>query len=253
MNTKVNNIPMPSENEKAHSVELIINNGLPPRKSLISVITKLTENLGVKNIFSGVEDCALVALLLSIIGFFVWAGLFKSNSIQVKCPYFTLFTVTPLFYLAANILAAWKEDMAGVTELLRACKYTAAHLTALRMALFSLVNMLLVIPSAAILSIASDELEFLKLLLVSMSSLFIYSAFTAMILFKSAFKPSIILPVIWFLALGVLMSAIRIKTEEFLMNLSILTFALCMIISAVIYIILLDIFVKKGGKEYAYS
>ena len=242
-------IPMPDREEKKRSIEAIINTGLSPKKTLLTEARGFARGFGIKNLFFGIEDCILAAFACTIAGITLWAAV----SGNINYPHFSLFMITPLFYVAASLLSIWKDDHLGVLEVKRTYKYSPEYLLVFRMLALSMINMLLIIPPTAAVSNLMHDVMFFRLLLVSLSSKFIYSVCMTAMLLKSE-KPTVItaLPIVWVLILSLLRAFMGLAIEEFLVGASIFALAVCVVVAAALYIAALGSILKRGGKEHVY-
>ena len=242
-------IPMPSTEEKKRAIGAIISRGLPSKKSFFPEAFGLVRYFGLKYIFWGIGDCILTAFVFAAVCLVLWGAAL----INLSFPHFALFMITPVFYIAANLLSVWKDDVLGVLEVKRACKYTPEHLMVFRMLALCMMNLLLIIPPVAVVSNSMEDVVLLRLLLVSLSSLFLYSLCMAAMLVKSAKPASVsVFPLAWMLAFGVLRAVLDFRVEDILVGTSLFALAGCTVLSAVLYIAALRACLK-GGKEYAYS
>lgn len=235
---------MPTEAEKKKSVSYIKKEGLARKDNLFTAVWRVYRSIGLKNIFFGVSDCLYIALMLSVIGF---GFAFSLGSAELRC---AVTLVSPLFFIAAQLLTAWKDSMTGTDEIKAVCKYKPSHITAFRMLSFSVISILLDIPAAFIASKVTDN-EFFEILLISFCALFFYSLLMTLTLiwFKSRLS-EYILPAAW-TAAHILPFIDGVKWLALIDSLKSYTGVAFCAVFAVLYIIALDFLVKKGERKYA--
>ncbi len=239
------NIPMPSEAEKQISIEYIKENGLIKRENLFSAMKTVFLNLGIRNIFFGVGDCIFLAFIC------VLAAIGLTSQMDPEYLNSTVLVTSPMFFVVAHFLTAWKDYMSGTSEQKAVCKYKPTHITAFRMLTFSLISIACDIPASYFLS-RLLKAEFLTVLLFSLCSLFLYSLVMTVSLLVIRWKYiDYAVPAVW-IAVNVIPSLDVKKWAEFLNSTnSALPFILC-VAFAVSYIAALNLLVKKGERKNAY-
>lgn len=239
------NIPMPSEAEKKQSISYIKSQGLRKKDNLFSAMADVYRNIGIRNVFFGVGDCMFLAFICVLAAFFV------SSLMEPRFANSTAIATSPLFFVTAHFLTAWKDYMSGTSEQKAVCKYKPSHITSFRMLTFSIIGIICDIPASFAFS-EILEARFVQVLLFSLCSLFLYSLVTtvSLLIFKWRFTEYAV-PVVW-LFVNLIPSLNLEKWAEFINGTEIAVSLIFCIIFALLYFIALDLLVKKGERKYAY-
>ncbi|ADY55664.1 hypothetical protein Sgly_1359 [Syntrophobotulus glycolicus DSM 8271] len=208
-------INLPTEEEKNHSIQTILANGMPEPQRLFEVLSKLWRSVGFRGLFFGVADCAFLGIL---IGGLLWAGLFSLWVNNKSSLYVLLFLASPLLYALLHILTIWKEIMTGTYEQKMACRYSSKQITSLRMLAFGGSSAVLsVLVSTLIWLILTKDLSILRLMGVSFASLFLFAAVQLLTEWKrSTAKSYFLTPVLWVILSGSLLLIGRPAEQIFL-------------------------------------
>lgn len=239
------NIPMPDEAEKKKSIAYIKDNGLEKKDGLFSAMYKLHRAIGFKNICFGVGDCIYLAIMCAVIAYGI---LFAVNGDHLRC---VVLITSPLFFIAAQVLTAWKDSMTQTAEIKAVCKYRPSHITAFRMLFFSLASIAADIPVSYAVSRFYDS-EFWNILLLSFCALFFYSVLMVLTLlcFKHRYS-EFILPAAWILLNLIPLTDIE-KWTIFLNSIGTAVPLALTALFIILYIIGLNFLVKKGETKNAY-
>lgn len=204
---KLEQAVLPTEEEKDASIQFILANGMPEPQRLPNGLFHLWRSIGFRGLFFGVEDCAFVGILSSML---VWGWLFSSlaDSQSILCV--LLFLASPLIYALLHLLTVWKEIMVGTYELKMACRYSLRQMTALRMLVFGGISVVLsVLASVGIWLLISQDIPILRMMSISFSALFLFAAMQLFAEWKWKVPLAYFLtPVVWcticavFLAIG---------------------------------------------------
>ena len=240
------NIPMPTAQEKARSIEYIKANSIKKNKNVFSVVKEMYCTFGFRNMFFGFADCIYISLMCFGTAAVLWLTL------SPRYTFISTVTASPLLYVTAYLISIWKESIFNTLPVQKACKYTPAYMTAFRMLFLSVLSIAADIP-VVIAACTVTRTDFFKLLLVAFCSLFAYSVISvSLLIYVSRRWVQSVLPIIWTAVMLFTVIAFSDKSELFLSSLSgTLLFAICAFL-AVIYVLLLNRFIKKGEKEYAY-
>ena len=134
-------------------------------------------------------DCIFLGLLIAFTG---WVILLQADEKFICC---VLFGISPFAYMAAYLLASWKEYQQQMYEMKMVCLYSLYQVTALRMLYFSILNLIL---NSAILAIIKEfhfmKIDFWRMLGISFSSIFIYLILILTFKFKGKRRLSYVMP-----------------------------------------------------------
>lgn len=239
------NIPMPSEAEKRKSISYIKLQGIAKKENLLTVISDVYRNIGIRNIFFGVGDCMFLAFICVLAAFYI------SSLMEPQFANSTAIFTAPLFFVTAHFLTAWKDYMSGTSEQKAVCKYKPSHITSFRMLSFSIISILCDIPASFALSEILNS-GFIRILLFSLCSLFLYSLVmtVSLLIFKWRFTEYAV-PVIW-VTVNLIPSINLQKWAELINGTETAVPLILCIVFALLYFIALDLLVKKGERKYAY-
>ncbi len=239
------NIPMPSEAEKKQSISYIKSQGIAKRENLFTVISDVYRNIGIRNIFFGVGDCMFLAFICVLAAFYI------SSLMEPQFANSTVIVTAPLFFVTAHFLTAWKDYMSGTSEQKAVCKYKPSHITSFRMLSFSIISILCDIPASFALS-EILEAGFIRILLFSLCSLFLYSLImtVSLLIFRWRFTEYAV-PVMW-VAVNLIPSINLQKWADFINGTGTAVPLILCVVFALLYFIALDLLVKKGERKYAY-
>lgn len=187
-------IRMPGEEEKRRSIQLILDEELPHRKPLQSVIPHLIHTIGLRNLFWGTWDCIFLALL----GGITLAILFVvPSAVHIQLLPLGLLLVSPAIYGLLHGLTVWKERQIGLYELKMTCCYTLKELTALRMVFFGGASALQDVLFVLCLRQTGTALSLLQMLGISLSALFLYGTATLLAIAHSSSRHQWSVPAVW--------------------------------------------------------
>ncbi len=191
-------IPYPSPEERQKEINLIIKKGLPKRKT--SSFWAMACCLSPRILFFGVKDCIIAAAAAAVLSY---AAVIACAASSRNYAGLLLFLLSPVFYILLYCLATGKELQENTREIPMACRYTLRHLTTMRMLYFGGFGAVADTLLAFFIS-QSSSWPFLKMLGLSLSSLFLYASLAVFFLlrvrrtFLQLFAP----PVIWTVAVS---------------------------------------------------
>lgn len=243
-------IPVLSESERKESIKFIIQNGMPEKQSLISVIPDVFRSVGLRGLFFGVSDCVYLALLASAVLWLCILSVTEMNSTLL----YVLFAASPFLYASLHFLTSWKEMMNGTYELMMTFRCSLKQLTVLRMLVFGSLSVVLSVLLGAIVgAVSSGGIPLLRSLSISFSSLFLFASLQ--IVFDWRLKAPfcrIITPVIW-IGLCVLLFVLDRKSILFLSSIPTAVFWIIAAVSLSAYVVMMKRYyfdAKEGALDY---
>ena len=247
------NIMIPSDSEKAKSIEEILGKGLTGNVKVQHEINRMVSSIGIKNAFLGVGDAVALSILLGVISFSIQL-LLLTNEVNTSWHnhiYVVMFFSSPIIYFAMYFFIYLKEKIVNTYELLMTCRYNINHITAIRLIIISGVSLIFVLVGSIIISVFTHhaDFSFLTVFGVSLSSILLYGILTllALILPNRRFYQTAV-PIFWVLCGTVLFTIMN--TYNFKITIapdSIFILLLAAVLLAV-YIIEFRIFIKKSTK-----
>jgi len=244
-------IPMPSPNEKRRSIDFILQS-VPQPKSFLETTGEMLRLLGWRGLFAGVGDAIFVALMSVLFVGAVLTGIAEINGPLTGRLYGAVFFFSPVAYMLLCALTAWKEHIAGVTELHNTCRFTLHHLTAVRMFCFGGAGTLVCGLTSWAVSARSGT-EFMRLFGISLCALFLFaSAFLFLISRCRGVTPQIVCIGVWcILGLG-LCAGSNEYLNYALKSLPLIVFFIAAAVFLALYMAeTRNYFMKKGESCYA--
>lgn len=246
-------IEYPTDEQIKESVKTICNEGIKKQDTVFSFIKNMTINLGLKNIFYGVYDVMLIALLLT--GTIYSVFLFSVNNLPdaEERIYLFSFTFAPFMFALLFFLNYAKEKSSDTFIIKMTCKYSFFHLLAYRMFVFSLLSV--IVNSFYIFVFFGDfKISFVTVISLSLSALFVYSLLLIALLIKfSTVKPAVILSVLWIAADIILFICSKDFLIRLIKSVPLFVWAIIVLCTAILYFKSLPRLISKRRNEYAYS
>lgn len=244
-------IEYPSDFEIDKSVAYICEKGKIKKHGFFVFLHDMTKGFGFANVFYGIRDAMLLASF--IFGLFCASvfAVFESN--EQNDAVIAAFAFAPAMFILMFLLSFIKEKTSMTYPVKMTCKYTVNHLLAYRMFVFSLLGA--VADAVYVLLICiKTELNYITLLCVSLSSLFLFSLLLifAVLKFNSIFAPAALLT-LWIILNGVLWFCIGDFYGRFLQQIPIWIYIVSAITAAVIYVNRLAAFSDKRRTIYVNS
>lgn len=162
------NVPM----LEPYELESIVSCGIKSKSSFLSYLYKSYKYLGIKNIFHDVKELIFIGLIVIIFYFF---SMCISINRDIDSLYKVTFIISPIFYLATTIFSYLNSKQNGVFQLEMTCKYNLCQLSALRMFAFSIISIIINTISITIFYFLYSHIDAIRVLIISITSLFIFS------------------------------------------------------------------------------
>lgn len=167
-------VDYPEEQEIRRQIAFIVDEALPVRQSFPVYVAAMYRQLGFRNLFRDMTEIAFVLLLG--LGILVFMALFAMANTNTDGIYAFIFIVSPLLYLAVSIIFFADLRRRDTYQVEMACRYNVYQLASLRMLVFAAVSLVLNVGFVCWIALASGEVDLLRGLLLSASSLFIFAA-----------------------------------------------------------------------------
>lgn len=169
------NIVYPTPEEQSADILKITEKGMLQRQSLFSCLAEMRRSLGMRVIFCNMADVLVISAFAAacILGDLV--GNLTHFQETRRYLYTLLFTMSPTLYLLLCLLGFWKDKLSGDFNVKMTCKYTACHLLAFRMLVFSCVSIAVNVAVVCLCCAFGISRNFWQMFLVSASGLFLFS------------------------------------------------------------------------------
>ncbi|NGZ74018.1 hypothetical protein [Saccharibacillus alkalitolerans] len=167
-------IDYPDEREIRLHVASIVEKALPVRPSFPAYIGGMYRQLGFRHLFRDLTE--IVFVLLLGLGILVFMALFMLENANADSLYAFIFIVSPLLYLAVSLIFFADLRRRDTYQVEMACRYNVYQLASLRMLTFSAVCLVLNAGFVCWIALTSGQVDLLRGLLLSASSLFAFAA-----------------------------------------------------------------------------
>lgn len=165
-------IDIPSDFEIENQINSIVEKGIKEKESFYSHIKNMYKVIGFKNLFHDVSELTFVGILfISILGLFI-NNIMRDSYLSVEGVYAFIFMISPLLYFSTVIFSyiSMKENNTYQVEMV--CKYNILQISSLRMLVFSIICILV---NTIVIMVIHNKIIFIKGIMISISSLFIFS------------------------------------------------------------------------------
>lgn len=170
-------VEFPDEDTIHTEVEHIIARGLMPKPSLSRSLMDMARQLGLRVLFKDRAEIALITIVgLLIMVLFGYAAGEQVNSASPWSMSVLIFTTSPVLYFTIAVMFFVQLRTKSTYETEMACKYNVHQLAAFRMLIFSLLSLAANMISIMVLAVQIEGFEVARSILMSASSLFIFSA-----------------------------------------------------------------------------
>lgn len=167
-------IDYPNESEMRLHIASIVDEALPVTPSFSSEVGKMYRQLGFRHLFRDLTE--IVFVLVLGLGILVFMALFVLSNANTDGIYAFIFIVSPLLYLAIAIIFFADLRRRDTYQVEMSCRYNVYQLASLRMLTFAAVSLVVNIGFVCWIAISSQQVELLRGVLLSVSSLFLFAA-----------------------------------------------------------------------------
>lgn len=250
MNDGWNQIPMPTEAEKAAAVARILDAGLPVRRDLRHTLRETLQAVGWRTLFFGTADCLFLSALFLTLCLLPAAAAARQGTVGP-----VLFLLSPALYAALHLLTAWKEAQSGTLEWRQTCRVSLGAMTALRMLIFGGASVLVCVPANGLLwYLAGGTVSLSWMVALSLSGLCLYGALSLYCLRLRGIAGLLTTPAVW-TAVGIV-PLLWERASRWLNEVPTVLFCMLAAASLALYFMELSRFCQRhteGGTIYALS
>lgn len=228
MESKKRSIPYPTDEEIEIQVAFIVKQGLPAKQSLIHLLLDIKRQIGWKYVLLSYGE-ALFSGFVSLI-FFGYIWLITDETTTASSVFNGLFfMLSPLVFLCLTAYSYYQKRSNNTFELEMTMKYTVFQLLVCRMLFFSGIAILINMSFILILSL-KVEIDIFRLLLLSLTGLFLFSAGLLLSLYNGqVFKRSMVFIVAWVLGNTLLLNIVGQPYARVLDSLPIAVYSILLI------------------------
>lgn len=241
-------IPMPDEHEIDKSVRFIVLQGLVKKETMASAMRSIVQQVGWRHLFKD-------RLELFLILFGVVSGLYSlfhltPFSSNVENLYAAIFVLSPVLFLAFSIFSYTAKTQTDMYDVEMACKFNAYQVIAIRMLAFSVMTMVVNTVLIAVMVNRYEQLHFGHAVLLSGTSLFLFSFLLTFALQARRTKGIVMAAIAFWLAGNILTRLVNeVLYNELLLNLPLVVYAACLIGFIICYMNYLNKLIKFKQPE----
>lgn len=167
-------IDYPDEREIRLHIASIVDEALPVRPSFSNQVGTMYRQLGFRHLFRDLTE--IVFVLALGLGVLVFMALFVLSNANTEGIYAFIFIVSPLLYLVVSVIFFADLRRRDTYQVEMSCRYNVYQLASLRMLTFAAVSLVLNIGFVCWIAVASQQVDILRGVLLSVSSLFLFAA-----------------------------------------------------------------------------
>lgn len=161
-------------------VEEIVEEGIIEKQSVFKNMKILYKTLGSKVIFIDRKEISMLSLILALIMFILGYTLSKENNIGTL--YGAIFVFSPLMYLMISLYGIVKSKENNMMEIERTLKYNLYQIATFRIFVFSILTGVINILVIGVMSILEKNIQFIRLSVISVTGIFVFSSILLSIL-----------------------------------------------------------------------
>lgn len=190
MEKKPFRIEFPDEQEMKKEVHKIVEIGLKRKVTFSMYLKKMYQQIGLRYLFRDMTEIIFVLVLfLSVVAFFLVNASYHLSREPEKL-YSYLFIVSPMLYFLISSIFFVNGKKRATFAVEMTCKYNVYQLAAFRMLIFSVFSMIVNALCIGILALL-HEVDIIFALMISASSLFLFSALFLYVLLKVRTKTTL--------------------------------------------------------------
>lgn len=233
MNKEKFHIEMPDDLEIEAQIRTIIDKGIKPKESFYSYLKNMYSQIGFKHLFHDIGEISLLIILILPILITLTVDISKNPNMKYEVIYSLIFMISPILYLSMSLFSFVSTKQKRTYEIEMVCKYNIYQLASLRMLIFSIICILANGIYIGGVFILYNQMNFFKGLMISITSLFLFSTIFLYLITKTCSSFVKYFVVGGWLFVNLTLSIINIGFyNKFLMNIPIYVY-LIVIISCV--------------------
>ncbi|WP_297632166.1 hypothetical protein [uncultured Clostridium sp.] len=163
-------------------IDEIIEEGIVEKQGFFKHMKILYKNLGGKVIFIDRKEISILSIILTVIMFLLGYTLSKENNLSNL--YGAIFILSPVMYLIISLYGVIKAKENNMLEIEKTLKYNLYQIATFRIFVFSILTGIINIFVIGIMSILEKDVQFIRLSIISVASIFIFSSILLLILLK---------------------------------------------------------------------
>ncbi|WLF68893.1 hypothetical protein Q6375_13035 [Clostridium septicum] len=204
------------------NIDEILDKGLKGKRNFFSFFKEVKNELGFKNIFHDKSELIFIGLILSIA--VIMFGLYfneRENSnldFTYKLKSYTFITA-PIIYFFICSYNFINSRLNGTYEIQATCKYNFYTLTAIRMFIFSVISMVINTAIILIMFLVKRNFNVVEVVIVSITSLFIFSVIYILALVKLKERTyKYLVLIVWIGVSSIIMYGVNSKLAKYFLD-----------------------------------
>lgn len=178
-------VPYPSEEEIERQVTIIVNQGLPKQLNFIQLLLDIKQYIGWRYVVLSYGEALFSGFLTLLIFSYIWL---TANETTLHSTKFNglLFMLSPFVFLSLTAYAYYQKRSNNTFELEMTMKFTVFQILVYRMFFFS--GLAILVNTSFILALSLKfEIDVLRLVLLSLTGLFLFSSGLLLTLYYGQF------------------------------------------------------------------
>ncbi|MCR8848423.1 hypothetical protein NQ095_08420 [Rossellomorea sp. SC111] len=242
-------IPMPEEKMVKREIHTIIGLGMKPKQSFSAFIWKMQKELGFRYLFANQRDGIIMTFSIMAALIFFMSTVTEGSGAGERV-YGAVFLVSPLLFMALSLYDSIGKRQSAVLEVEMTAKYNLHQVSAFRMLHFSILSILVNTFVIVCLVWSGHSFEILRALMISTTSLFLFSTFYLMVFMKGRFGLGALkVGVGWSILNFIPLVVDRVVYMQFLMTAPVLVYGLVLAVTMVCNLYYLSKLVRMRPAE----
>ncbi|WP_042143789.1 hypothetical protein [Paucisalibacillus sp. EB02] len=229
-------IQLPSEDLIQSEITTIVANGLKPKESFYAYLKRLYKQIGLRNLLPNRWEEFLIIFSVLCLLIVLPFNLVESNNYLIRDFYMITFLLSPLLFMVLSIYQLVSRIQAATYEVEMVCKYNLYQVAAFRMLVFSIIAIVVNILSVLSIFLIIDGIHLFRALMISISSLFLFSIIFLYAYMKRQSRLIIALVICGWIAVNIGLSYVSHEFYlDMLINVPIIVYAIVLGLSVAIY------------------
>lgn len=184
-------IPRLDDEMVEKGIRAIIQLGMKPKQSFVAFMWKMQKELGFRYLFANQRDgITMTFSIMTVLVFLV--SMMTEGLGGGERVYGVIFMISPLLFMALSLYDLVGKRQSAVFEVEMTAKYSLYQVSAFRMLHFSILSILVNTFIIACLVWSGNSVEILRALMISTTSLFLFSNVYLMVFMKGRTEISIL-------------------------------------------------------------
>ncbi|WP_301108833.1 hypothetical protein [Sporosarcina sp.] len=172
MNKEKFQVPELDEHLIQLQIKQIVEQSVSAKPTFSRQLITMYSQISIRQIFADRKELSFIFL----IGILLFGWLFSmQHQLESEAVYTGLFLISPVLFLGFSLYSYWTRVEQDTYEVEMACKFNVYQLMAFRMLAFSVLSILINSFFIALVAQVHPSIHFIRALMISLTSLFIFS------------------------------------------------------------------------------